>query len=109
MEEMKRCPMCGEKILAVAKKCRYCGEFLDAEAKRASMTPVGKSRTTYILLGLFLGGVGAHNFYSGDKVAGRIHIYLLFLPVIGWLISSGICIWEVCTVRKDASGKPFID
>lgn len=27
--EMKRCPYCGETILAVAKKCRYCGEWLD--------------------------------------------------------------------------------
>lgn len=26
---MKRCPYCGETILAVAKKCRYCGEWLD--------------------------------------------------------------------------------
>lgn len=31
MEETKRCPYCGEEILAVAKKCKYCGEWLDKE------------------------------------------------------------------------------
>ena len=28
-EETKRCPYCGEEILAIAKKCKHCGSWLE--------------------------------------------------------------------------------
>ena len=27
--ETKKCPFCGEEILAVDKKCKYCGEWIN--------------------------------------------------------------------------------
>lgn len=130
-----QCPMCGEKINAAAKKCRYCGEILDPalrmimdmEKKSApkvnivvgqggyadNSTPYAscpKERITYILLGIFLGGLGVHNFYAG--YSGRGISQLLISLLIGWLVLPLVAVWiwviiEVCTVDKDADGNPF--
>jgi TM2 domain-containing membrane protein YozV len=69
-----------------------------------------KSRVAYILLGLFLGGLGIHNFYAG--YTGRAVAQLLITLLTGWLIVPILIvgIWvliEVITVTSDAQGLPF--
>jgi membrane protein YdbS with pleckstrin-like domain len=45
-EATKRCPFCGEVILAVARKCKHCGEFLDRAAPDGVATLTGTARTS---------------------------------------------------------------
>ena len=119
-EPTKRCPMCGEEILAVAKKCRYCGEYLDN-----SNQPVQKkSRAVFILLGLFFGGLGIHNFYIGRTSTGlwEALIGVIGAGIFGVCIFNGIpynlgslmlgtltiwILWEIFTTTQDAAGNPL--
>lgn len=69
-----------------------------------------KSRVAYVLLGLFLGGLGVHNFYAGRTGAGVFQLLITLLT--GWLIFPlGIVgLWvliEICVVTTDGSGRRF--
>jgi hypothetical protein len=72
--------------------------------------PNSKSRVAFILLGVFLGWMGIHNFYvgyTGKAVTQLLANLFLFWTVI---VPLGIWIWilvEVITVTHDAQGRPF--
>lgn len=70
-----------------------------------------KSRAAFILLGLFLGGFGIHNFYAG--YAGKGVAQLLITLLAGWLIVPLLIvgIWvlvEIIAVDTDVTGVKMI-
>lgn len=105
----ENCPYCAGEILLEAIECTHCGKMLD---RRGQSTPIlagpiiattAKNRVTYILLGMFLGLLGIHNFYAGYKGRGVTQI-VLTLSGIGGLI---VCVWiviELITTTADANG-----
>lgn len=76
--ETKKCPFCGEEILAEAKKCKHCGEWLD----RGEETILSENKMkddddssngwTHLIKGiLFLAiGIGAY-FFVSNKIEER--------------------------------------
>lgn len=101
------CQECGNQIPDRAAICMKCGVPTRNQAVVGSSV---KGRTAYVLLGLFLGGLGIHNFYAGytNKAVAQLLITLL----AGWLILPLIAVWiwvlvEICTVTKDAQGNQF--
>lgn len=114
----KHCPFCDELISMNAKKCKHCGEFLDAD-RHKNETPIiinnninnmlnrsTKSRGTYIILAIFLGLLGIHNFYAGYTLTGIIQLVLtcsgIAIPfVVVWLI------FDILFTTKDGYGQPF--
>jgi hypothetical protein len=72
--------------------------------------PNPKSRVAFILLGVFLGLFGIHNFYAG--YTGKALTQLLLNLFLFWtvIVPLGISIWvlvEVITISHDAQGRPF--
>lgn len=69
-----------------------------------------KSRTVFIVLAIFLGNFGVHNFYAG--YIGRAIAQVLITVITGWLIFPLLMVWlwaviEACTVTEDANDIPF--
>ncbi len=67
-----------------------------------------KSRTTYIVLGIFLGALGVHNFYAGytGRGVGQLCLTVLTLGYLG-IVSWIWAIIEICIVEKDGTGLNF--
>ncbi len=75
----------------------------------------GKGRGVYIVLGLLLGGLGAHNFYAGRYAVGAAQAVLTVVVAAVTLALDMapaalllVPIWvvlEICTVEVDGEGR----
>jgi TM2 domain-containing membrane protein YozV len=90
------------------------GTGLQAQAAPSSLAhyyPVAqpKTRVIFVLLGIFLGVFGIHNFYAGYVKKGTIQLCVTLLSCFYAALLSWIwAIIEICTVNKDAEGTQFV-
>jgi TM2 domain-containing membrane protein YozV len=78
-----------------------------------------KDRVIYVLLAIFLGEFGIHNFFAGfsNRAITQLILCLVGIPIaalmtcgVGLLLYVPLKIWaivEACTVTKDANGVNF--
>jgi len=120
-----KCGACG-KFLEIPDeyqgqtgKCNGCGgpiavPFVQAVAAQPQpqvlLVRQAKTRFIYVLLGLFLGHLGLHNFYAG--YTGRAFAQLLTTLLLFWLIVPliAVVIWvwiELFIITEDATGQAF--
>ena len=67
-----------------------------------------KDRVAYVLLAVFLGGIGIHNFYAGFTKRAIIQLLVSILSCgILWFFMWIWAIIEACTVTQDANGVRF--
>jgi uncharacterized ubiquitin-like protein YukD len=86
-EEMKSCPFCGERILAVARKCRYCEEYLDPSLRESAGEPGALDR--------LVSPVGR----PVSAIAAGYLGLLSFFPMVGLIFAIGAVVSGVMALR----------
>lgn len=73
-----------------------------------SVSSVVRARWAYVVLAVFLGVLGVHNFYAGYIMRGLAQLAVTILTC-GWL-GIVVFVWaliEAIAIRRDADGVPF--
>ena len=128
------CPYCDNPVPPNVSQCPSCGaqvkqeyqqpyppqyqyppqqpQPLPPQFQQQYQVPMSdKSRAAYVLLGLFLGAAGIHNFYIGRVVSGIFQVMLSILFVMATqelasVFMTGFWVFfELLFVNKDAQGR----
>lgn len=130
------CSKCGNEIPENSKFCANCGQSVDPAEQQPSDATVSsnpnqtlfntptantqpRNRIVAGLLGIFLGGLGIHNFYLGFTnkaliqllvclVGGTVTCGLAAVAMVIWGIVEGVQILTG-SINTDAQGVPLQD
>lgn len=119
------CPNCGAATLPGAQICTHCGVALYPQAASGFAGSGQKSKIAAGLLGIFLGGLGIHNFYLGYTNRGLLQLLVtVFAGILSVftcgatsIAAAGMSIWGLVegililtgSMRTDAEGNPLKD
>lgn len=101
------CPNCGANTPPGAAVCTSCGIALPQMIN----PELQKSKLAAGLLGIFLGGIGVHNFYLGftGKGVAQIIVSVVTCGIGGiWGFIEGILLLTG-NINRDANGLPLKD
>ncbi len=102
------CAACGNPVVTTAQICPRCGSPIVRHGANPFGAGAGqKSRMVYILLALFFGGLGIHNFYAGRNNIGIVQL-ILGLTFIGLLVTGIWAIIDAIAVSTDGQGQPMV-
>ena len=109
----RRCPACGAVVGPSDLFCANCGAAVSNQPPtyqgQVAQTPGQRSKLVAGLLGIFVGGLGIHNFYLGKIGIGIIQIVVTLITCgVGalWGFIEGILI--LCDrITVDGDGKPL--
>ena len=132
---MSKCEFCDTIMIQGERNCPGCGAAASTWSEVASSSSptvvhhhhhtsgtqevgltqeVGvspKNRLVAGILGLFLGGLGIHNFYLGYTGRGITQLILIWIPGINFIIALWVLL-EVIHIfagkPKDAKGLPLV-
>lgn len=115
---VQRCPSCGAAV-CLQQSIESAKPTVEIETPISRTTTSNdnvkvvvepKSRMVYVLLGIFLGSFGVHNFYAGrsNRAVGQLLTTLL----AGWLVIPIFAVWiwcvvDICAITTDGDGIKF--
>ena len=93
--------------LPVFEGTSYSAPPTNNNEARPQLVKSAKSRGVYVILGLFFGLLGVHNFYAGRFGVGAIQ--LLITCILGWFVVGLVitAIWSIADlflVKTDGTG-----
>ncbi len=81
------CANCGQPVDANASVCLSCGVEVKKAGAGADGDLAGKDKIVIILVCLFLGGLGIHNFMMGETKKGVVKIVANVLCGLGGILA----------------------
>lgn len=79
------CANCGNTVSADADVCMSCGVAIKKTGSKGDLA--GQDKVVMILVCLFLGGLGIHNFMMGESKKGVFKIIMSFVCGIGGILA----------------------